>query len=196
MASSILSLQMGSPVKLPTTHYIPGVLFLLILCITPSVVSGEFTGNVFAVWGAQVQPPPPPPTTTTPGSGGPKCLRGPDHCTSEYGEIHWHHRRQKILVPHLKGPGKPITPCVSTQHAQLFVAIFSGPPRRGSSTMIVGHGLAKERSRHPYEAPSCLPSHLDIGQSALSCCFEGCNQHEASKYPFPECYFALIPEMG
>ena len=37
-----------------------------------------------------------------PCSRGPKCLKGPGHSTSQYGEIGRH--RTNILVPHLKGP--------------------------------------------------------------------------------------------
>ena len=36
--------------------------------------------------------------------------------TSQYGEIGWGCKR-KILVPHLKGPENPVTPCVYTQNA-------------------------------------------------------------------------------
>ena len=76
--------------------------------------------------GARPDPEPPPP----PHSRGPKCLRGPDHHTSQNGEIRWRRRCRKIVVPCLKGLGEPVTPCVYTQNAQLFLGIFSGPPRR------------------------------------------------------------------
>ena len=44
---------------------------------------------------------------------------------------------------------------------------------------LLGTDLPKSVPSIPYEAPSCLPSRralANIGQSALSCCFEGCNQ--------------------
>ena len=47
--------------------------------------------------------PPPPP------SRGPKCLKGPDHSTSQYREVDRCHRRRKFLEPHLKGLVNPVT---------------------------------------------------------------------------------------
>ena len=68
------------------------------------------------------------PACAPPPPGGPKSLRGPDHCPSQYGEIAWHRKRQKLLVPRLKGLGEPVTPCVETQNAQVFLGIFPRPP--------------------------------------------------------------------
>ena len=34
----------------------------------------------------------------------------------------------EILVPHLKGLVKPVTPCVYPQNAEIFLTIFCGPP--------------------------------------------------------------------
>ena len=64
-------------------------------------------------------PPPPPP----PPSGGPNCLRGPDHHTSQYGEIVWRGKRRKSLVPCLKGLGELVT-------AQIFLGHFSWAPKK------------------------------------------------------------------
>ena len=47
-------------------------------------------------------------------------------------EIGWRRRRSKILVPHLKGLVKPVTPCVYTQNAQFcFGGAFSLGPQEG-----------------------------------------------------------------
>ena len=57
-------------------------------------------------------------------------FKGPDHSTSQYGEIGWCHRHWKILVPHLKGLEKAITPCVYTQNAQFFFGHFLWAPKK------------------------------------------------------------------
>ena len=54
-------------------------------------------------------------------------FKGPNHSTSQYGEIGWRNRRRKFLVPHLKALVKQFTPCVYTQNAQFLGAIFLGP---------------------------------------------------------------------
>ena len=72
------------------------------------------------------------PISPTP-SRRPKCLKGPDHSTSQCGEIGWRHRRRKILVPHLKGLVKPVTPCVYAQNARFFWGAFSLAPKKVGS---------------------------------------------------------------
>ena len=39
----------------------------------------------------------------------------------------WRHKHHNILVPHLMGLVKPVTPCVYTQNANFFGGIFFGP---------------------------------------------------------------------
>ena len=63
---------------------------------------------------------PPPPLR------GPKCLRGPNHRTSQCREMGGRRGRWKILVPRLKGLGQPVIPCVHTQRAQFFPGISLG----------------------------------------------------------------------
>ena len=61
---------------------------------------------------------------------GSKCLRGPSHGTSQYGEMGWRCKCRKILVPRLKGLGDLVTPRVfCTKNVQFFLGIS---PQEGS----------------------------------------------------------------
>ena len=75
--------------------------------------------------GAVRDPNTPHPNSPRP-SRGPKCLKGPDHSTSQYGKIGYRRRHRKILVPNLKGLVKQVTHVFELQNAHFFLGISRG----------------------------------------------------------------------
>ena len=72
---------------------------------------------------------------------GPKCLRGPNHRTSQIGEICWRHRRRKFLVPHFKGLGEPSPMCLYSK-CSFFPGHSHWAPKKAATSDFVATSIS------------------------------------------------------